>query len=409
MIPSQKKLKSKMCFFYSIIFSLCILLAGCNNFNFNISAHPPVTPATPLPPQPFISTWTVPANSLTITLPLVEHYNYDFVIDWGDGTPPSTITAWDSPNITHTYAEAGNYVLTMEGTLEAWSFNNLGDKNKIIHIEDLGRMGWKSFKNAFNGCSNLTYIYGGVTDDVTDMSGMFSGAVLAEPDTSNWNTSKVTNMAGMFNGARVANPDTSGWETKNVTDMSHLFRFTSKATPDTSRWDTSKVTDMSYMFRFADLANPDTRNWDTSKVTSMVSMFRGALSFRGDVANWDVSNVTNMVEMFLDTNVNVDVSRWRTPKLVVFNHMFQNALSANPDMSGWDFSQVTNMSYLLGGTTALTVENYSALLIRAAATYPLTGAGMPLIVTVKYNASAVTARANLVSRGWHISDGGLEP
>ena len=165
----------------------------------------------PDPSVQFRSTWRVPADEKTITLPLVSGYNYDFTVDWGDGSPTSEITAHNDEDKTHSYAEAGDYNLVIEGTLEAWSFNNAedGDKDKILSVENFGDLGYKNLSGAFHGCTNLGDFEGGVTSAVTDMTSMFEGATDANPDVSNWDVSKVTDMTNLFNssGLSTANYD----------------------------------------------------------------------------------------------------------------------------------------------------------------------------------------------------------
>ena len=103
-------------------------------------------------------------------MPLVSGYNYDFTVDWGDGES-SEITAHDDEDKTHSYENEGDYNLVIEGTLEAWSFNNTGDdKDKILSVESFGDLGYKNLSRAFQGCVNLGAFKGGVTSTVTDMS-----------------------------------------------------------------------------------------------------------------------------------------------------------------------------------------------------------------------------------------------
>ena len=176
------------------------------------------------PDPSFTSTWRVPVDSKTITLPLVEDYNYNFTVDWGDGES-SEITAHNDEDKAHTYAEAGDYNLVIDGLLEAWSFNNdnTGDKDKILSVESFGDLGYKNLSGAFHGCTNLEDFEGGVTSAVTDMSSMFEGATDTNPDVSNWDVSKVTDMNLMFNGATNADPDVSNWDVSKVTDMTNMF------------------------------------------------------------------------------------------------------------------------------------------------------------------------------------------
>ncbi|MBT7609767.1 MAG: BspA family leucine-rich repeat surface protein, partial [Bacteriovoracaceae bacterium] len=150
--------------------------------------------------SPFVSVWATTLSPQPITLPLKDGYNYNFEVDWGDGTTVDTITSFDQAEATHRYATAGIYTITMTGLLEAWSFNNLGDKLKITSVTDFGDMGWINLNGAFSGCTNLTAFAGGDTAAVTDMSAMFAGATgLTSLDLSSFNTAEVTDMSLMFN------------------------------------------------------------------------------------------------------------------------------------------------------------------------------------------------------------------
>ena len=166
-----------------------------------------------------------------ITLPLPTGFNYDFVVDWGDGTTSEV----DSPtdiDIAHTYAVAGNYTVEITGLCESWSFSSFPtDKDKITAVTDLGDVGWKDFSGAFENCQNLTNFDGGVTDEVTNMSSMFNDAINVTPDASTWDTGLVTNMNSMFRDAAMANPVTTTWDTSLVTNMTNMFYGASLANP----------------------------------------------------------------------------------------------------------------------------------------------------------------------------------
>ncbi len=384
---------------------------------------------------PFTSTWVVGNGSYgdgdnTVTLPLRSGFNYNFTVDWGD-LSSSEVTSFDDPDINHTYSSAGTYTITITGLVEAWYFNNSGDKNKITTVTELGTVGWKSFRAAFRNCDNLTTVAGGDTSSVTDMGSMFEDAANADPDTSGWDTSKVTKMDYMFGYTDLADPDTSSWDTSNVTDMFGMFDWANSATPNTTNWDTSSVTDMSYMFRQATNANPDVSGWDTSSVTTMYFMFSNADSAipdtsswdtsrvtnmaymfeRADLANpvttnWDTSNVTDMSAMFWSTpSANPGVSGWDTSKVATMQNMFNSASSADPDMSGWDLTSIANMTDF-ASFSGLSTANYDNLLVQLDATAVNT---ITLDVgSTNYTSAGAggTARGNLVGKGWTINDGG---
>ena len=52
-----------------------------------------------VPPSPFISVWKIDEAGDSITLPLREGFNYNFTVDWGDGSI-SEVTSYDNVDIT---------------------------------------------------------------------------------------------------------------------------------------------------------------------------------------------------------------------------------------------------------------------------------------------------------------------
>ena len=332
----------------------------------------------------FRSTWKTSADGETITLPLVDDpaYTYDFTVDWGDESAISEVTSFDDADKTHTYATAGDHNIVIKGKLEAWSFNNTGDKDKIRSVESFGDLGYKNLSKAFQGCTNLTAFEGGITSDVTDMRTMFNVVNNVTPSLSNWNVSKVTTMAGMFFGATSANPDVSSWDVSSVTNMANMFFGATSANPNVSEWDVSSVTNMASMFARASKANPNVSEWDVSSVTNMAGMFQYATQANPNVSEWDVSSVTNMTNMFF------------------------GATSANPDVSSWDVSAVLGMHYMFDNS-ALSTANYDALLINLANNNASVENGILGASGIKYSSNeAQTARDTLEGRGWTINDGG---
>ena len=72
----------------------------------------------------FVSAWQIPADDLTLELPLREKHTddtdlYNFTVDWGDGTTDE-VTSFDDVDKTHTYAEAGEYTVVISGLMEGW-------------------------------------------------------------------------------------------------------------------------------------------------------------------------------------------------------------------------------------------------------------------------------------------------
>ena len=132
----------------------------------------------------FVTRWTVAgdATARTITLPLVNTRTegalaYNFTVNWGDGSALSTVTTYNSANAVHTYASNGTYNVEIKGTCEGWSFNNAGDKLKIVAVVNWGTVGghngWKYLTGGFYGCTNLTSL--GVGSILASGTGILTG------------------------------------------------------------------------------------------------------------------------------------------------------------------------------------------------------------------------------------------
>ena len=80
------------------------------------------------------------------------------------------------------------------------------------------------------------------------MSNMFTDFQSYIGDISKWDVSSVTDMYGMFRGAVMFNGDISKWVVSSVKDMSAIFLGTTRFNSDISKWDVSSVKDMSGMF-----------------------------------------------------------------------------------------------------------------------------------------------------------------
>lgn len=284
---------------------------------------------------------TVPAGGFDIP----EGTVFDFEVDWGDGTEPTRANSEQSPppvSFEHLYARSGSYTVTIKGQLEALEFS---PRCIVTQVFDLGDLGWKSLKDMFAYCSDLTTVWGGNVSGVTDMSGMFRGAPKANPETGAWDVSNVTDMSRMFMGALQAAPATEHWDVSSVTDMSRMFLGTRNAAPNTKRWDVSSVTDMSRMFMGTRNAVPNTKRWDVSSVTDMSAMFRSARVAKPDTLRWDVSGVTDMSGMFMDAEkANPATRRWDVSSVVYMSSMFEGAVRARPNTDHWDVSGVQRMS-----------------------------------------------------------------
>jgi hypothetical protein len=73
-------------------------------------------------------------------------FTNNFIVDWGDGII-------ESNKYTHTYTNAGTYIVYMFGTIE-----HLQLDTKLTRILEIGNVGWKSFTGFCFTCINLVSI-----------------------------------------------------------------------------------------------------------------------------------------------------------------------------------------------------------------------------------------------------------
>lgn len=334
----------------------------------------------PLSIPEFESTWKTDnvgtSGDNQISLPLEITGTYDFAVSWGDGSS-DTITVWNQAETTHTYASAGTYTVKITGTIKGWRFNNVGDKLKILTIEN-----WCSLLldtddyffggNYFYGCANLVVNATDTLDlsSVTDLRGMFrSCSSIVNLDVSSWDVSSVTTLKNMFYGcSSLTYVNVSNWNVGNVTDMEDVFWGCSSINNiNVGSWDISSVTILRCAFaNCSSLTDIDVSGWNLVSVVNLGDMFYGCSSLTEiDVSSWNVSNVTNFSYIFSGCTLltTIDVSSWNVSSALTFDYIFHNCISLTfVAVNNWNITSVTNMLYMFYGVTLMTVC-YDAILI----------------------------------------------
>jgi surface protein len=363
-----------MNFIKMLVINLILFLFSSCGMGLKISKLTPGNSSTPQVATSFITSWdttktgNVVSDNKTITLPLVSTCTYNFTIDWGDGSPIQTITAWNDSNKTHTYSTSGVKTVEMLGTIGCLSFDadsngvQDGDASKLIDVIQWGTNQWTTMEFMFLGANELRYFSAIDAPDlslVTNMSGTFKNCYRFNSSLNNWNTSFVVLMDELFAGASSFNGDISSWDTSSVVGMSGMFNAATTFNQNIGTWVTSQVQNMSYMFSGASSFNNDIGGWDTSQVTSMVYMFKSAEAFNSDLSGWNTSNVTLMSSMFQNaSSFDQDISGWVTSNVTHMDYMFEMATTFSSDLSGWDVSSVSDHSSFNLGNTLLTPPNF---------------------------------------------------
>ena len=317
----------------------------------------------------FITTWETTEAGQEIFIPTAPDTEYDFTIDWGDGTVEDV--SGTDPNPAHTYAEPGTYQVAISGDFPRIFLNvsqmdlhkgaggdirKGANAHKLKSIDQWGSIKWTSMEWAFAGAGHLTMPATDTPDlsavtstyrmfflaqafdgeigewdvsSINDMSSMFEGAGSFNQDIGSWDVSSVTDMSGMFEGAQAFDQDIGGWDVSNVVDMSDMFNgnFNSMSfDQDIGSWDVSAVTDMSNMFTHADAFNQDIGGWDVSSVAVTRHMFTSADAFNQDIGSWDISSVRDASGMFSNTDsFNQDLSGWALSEEIETDGMFRGA------------------------------------------------------------------------------------
>nr|WP_321248242.1 fibronectin type III domain-containing protein [uncultured Psychroserpens sp.] len=177
----------------------------------------------------------------TFTIP-TSGSGYDYKVNWGD----SNTNIDYSGSATHTYGNPGIYYIKLvpNGYVESNNpnisfpfygllytangvgfprihFNNTGDKDKIISIEQWGLGAFNSMESAFYGCSNMV---NNATDTpnlgAASFKNIFNGATLFNANLGNWPIIVVNNMEGALSNSGLTQPNydstLAGWANQTV-------------------------------------------------------------------------------------------------------------------------------------------------------------------------------------------------
>lgn len=254
----------------------------------------------------FIATFRTTSANESITLPYLSTGTYSGTIDWGDGT----VVANSFANSSHTYANSGDYDVTILGEMSYFRFRFVSSSaNKIIEVKQWGTF-FVLTDSSFYNCSNL--ILSNVLDTpivsnlLTNSFRGYTGVLIN--NINNWDVSNTTTFTSMFDSSNF-NDNISNWDVSNATTFKQMF-YKSTFNQDISSWDTSSLTSLQNCFYRAGFFNQDISSWNTSSVKFMNTCFRQAISFNQDISAWDFSGLNSSISlsqfMFSKTSTDYD-------------------------------------------------------------------------------------------------------
>ena len=363
----------------------------------------------------FVTTWKTDNPGISadnqITIPTHPDETYNYTVAWGDGTFDENITG----DITHTYATAGTYQVSIRGDFPRIYFDDLtfnettNDSDKIMDVNQWGSIEWTSMESAFHGCANLDVTALDLPDfsRVTSLVYMFRGcrSLIGNESMNSWDVSNITNLVAAFNTTDLFNQDISNWDVSNVTSLNGTFAGAKAFNQNLNDWDVSSVTNLGVVFGHASSFNQPLNNWDVSNVIDFHSAF-AETPFNQPLNNWDTSSARTMGGMFSDAvNFNQDISNWDTSSVIEMSGMFVDATSFDQNLGEWEISNVTNMDYLFLNA-GLSLYNYDKTLI-GWNNLPLKQNNVVLNAGSSQYCESEEARQSLIDGfGWTIVDGG---
>ena len=282
-------------------------------------------------PSTFVTTWLTDSDGDTIQIGLNNILEYNFTINWGDGTI-ELVSGSDLSSIDHLYDTQGIYRIVIQGNFPAIRMDDNGSAIKLQSVDQWGEIIWQSMENAFFGCENLKISSEDIpnTSQVTSLAYMFTECFeLQDGNIGGWDVSEITNMTAMFQDATSFVGPLGDWKTGNVERMTKMFQGAIKFDRFIGNWDTSKVTHMNNMFNNAEKFNKDLGVWNIESLTHAEFMLNNSgmsqVNYNATLIGWSSQQAD------LQANVTVGANG--------LQYCGQDAIEAKDILEsiGWDF------------------------------------------------------------------------
>lgn len=265
---------------------------------------------TQLTPRPFITVWQTDNPGVTadnaIRFPAVGQFTYTWEeVDNSDNNGSGS----GNTSTDITFPSTGKYrvEITPVGTLSfnRITFNNEGDRLKLMEIEQWGDVEWSGMEDAFYGCENLNISATDAPDlsQVISTSSMFRSCASLDADFNHWDVSNVTDMSNMFNGASSFNQPLGDWEFPVLETGENMF-------------DDSGLDCINYnktLFGWVEKADlPDSINLGAGGVFYGLQAL-GVRNYLTIIKNWDING--DMIDSTCLGEIRPFITIWKTDNM----------------------------------------------------------------------------------------------
>lgn len=322
-----------------------------------------------------------------------------------------------------------------------------------VFVEDLGSETWH-FPAVVNAQGmflltnfDLHHLYTesfGFTSALTNTASMFSltshwaltGQVI---NCTAWDSSNVVTMNSMFADiGRAESPggsvviDVTGLQVQRVADMGGLLMDSSGSNLVShiygmGAWQTLALQNIDLLFwgRGPAMTGLDVANWDVSKVTTAMMFASGlgtATTSQMNLSLWNTPLLAVLTRAFSGTGGTIAGASTLVTNNVINMDLMYSITDMSPSITAYNLGSVISCSNMIAGARMLQTQ-YDAILAKWATDSSLSGQTLgppranafnglpndsgPAPVAQFYSASATTNRNTLLSRGWTLSDGGV--
>ena len=236
--------------------------------------------------------------SNTFILPCGSGGTYNAVVDWGDGTT-SNITTYNDADLTHVYSVGGTYQISISGDLPRIFFNNTGDRQKLISIDNWGINKWLDFSASFKGCLNMDIL----ATDTPDFSlctslgeAFMSCSSITNVDFSNCDFSNCSSFytsfaRGCFNGCNSLNTVNFTNSSLRSAGVSMAFMFANCGSFDLIGFDTLDLNYVNDFYSFLSSSSITTEQYDSLLIHMANLDMINSLSFNGGTSQYTLGGI----------------------------------------------------------------------------------------------------------------------